>query len=272
MIDLHIHTTASDGTLSPKELIEYAKQKNLSVIAITDHDSISSLDEAISEGKKKNIIVIPGIEFSTEYNYKEVHILGYFIDYKNKELLNTIKSLKNERINRTYKIIEKLKQNGINISIEDIEKEAKGDVISRMHISNVLLNKKYVSTKAEAFEKYLGIGKLAYVERELTPLKAIEVIKKSGGLAVLAHPKLIDLENEKEFISLLAKNNLDGIETYYPGFSSSDIDRYINFCNIYNLIPTGGSDFHGHNRLTSDLNMLKLPQKIYLNMLNRLNI
>jgi predicted metal-dependent phosphoesterase TrpH len=97
MIDLHIHTTASDGTLSPKELIEYAKQKNLSVIAITDHDSISSLDEAISEGKKKNIIVIPGIEFSTEYNYKEVHILGYFIDYKNKELLNTIKSLKNER-------------------------------------------------------------------------------------------------------------------------------------------------------------------------------
>ncbi|TDT68106.1 hypothetical protein EV215_1827 [Hypnocyclicus thermotrophus] len=272
MIDLHIHTTASDGTLSPIELVKYAKQKNLSVIAITDHDSISALEEAILEGKKKNITVIPGIEFSTEYNYKEVHILGYFIDYTNEELIKTINSLKNERINRTYKIIEKLNINNINISMEDIEKEAKGDVISRMHISNVLLKKNYVSTKAEAFEKYLGIGKSAYIKRKLTPLKAIEIIKNSGGLAVLAHPKLIHLENEKEFISLLAQNKLDGIESYYPGFSSSDVDRYINFCNIYNLIPTGGSDFHGHNRLTSDLNMLKLPQKIYLNLLNRLNV
>jgi hypothetical protein len=245
--DLHVHTTHSDGTFTPEEIVDLAHNKGLNAIAITDHDTISGIEPAIirSQGYK-NLYVIPGIEFSCTYLNEEVHILGYFIDYKLSDIINVTKVLKEERYSRGIKIISKLNNIGINISVDEVKKNIKGSLIGRPHIGRTLIEKKYVKSMEEAFNKYLGKNKPAYVERfKLETSEAINLIHKANGLAVLAHPGLI---KEKNIINDLIAQDIDGIEVIHSKHSHKDVLDNIDLADAYGLFKTGGSDFHGDKR------------------------
>ncbi len=243
--DLHIHTTASDGTLKPNEIVKWAYKKNVKAIAITDHDTVYGIDIAINEANKyNNLLVIPGIEFSCEYNDIEIHILGYFINYKSKILKKLTDKIIHSRKIRGEKIIKKLNKIGIEINIRDVENHSRNSrFIGRPHIARALIAKKYVNTINEAFEKYIGKDKPAYEPRyKLSINKAINVIHAIKGIAVLAHPGLIKDINPKE---VFTNYKFDGIEVYHSKHKIEDIKKYEKLANEHNLIKTGGSDFHG---------------------------
>jgi predicted metal-dependent phosphoesterase TrpH len=239
--DLHLHTTASDGTLTPSEIVILAGQKGLKTIAITDHDTTDGLKEAIQTGEKIGLTVIPGIELSTKYKGKSVDILGYFI-HEQKELLCTLKKLRNHRINRSQLIINKFRKLGINITLQDVQKYSKGDVIARPHIAKAIVDKGYAKEVQEVFDLYLADGKPCAVEKmNLTPEEGIDLIHKANGIAVLAHPVLIKSE---ELVEELMELSFDGIEVWHRLHSKEDIKRYKQVAKRYNKVITGGSDYH----------------------------
>lgn len=242
--DLHIHTTFSDGLLTPEEVVDLAAKKELDGIAITDHDTTLGIDRAIERSKiYKDIQVIPGIEFSCIYNTEEIHILGYFIDYKSPDLVQLTDNLILERRNRGYKIIDRLNTLGINITIDDVKKFSGENNIGRPHIARALIEKGWVHNIDEAFNKYLEMGKAAYIERyKLSIEDAIDIIHKSKGIAVIAHPGLI---KNKDIIYHCIKIGIDGIETVHSKHSKKEIEFYTKLANEHNLINTGGSDCHG---------------------------
>lgn len=251
MIDLHMHSIASDGTLTPTELAEEAKIRGLKVMALTDHDTLDGVKEAKKRAEELGIEFICGIEFSTEYNGGEVHILGYFLDANNTQLLELLEKLKNERIERTKKILKKLEKYRCYITMEELQKEVKGDLISRSHIANAMLAKGFVYSKAEAFKIYLRTGGLASEpKKELNALEAVNFIKKIGGVASLAHPKLTGLSGGtlEKLVILLKEQGLDALEVYYPEQSEKETEIYKKLCDKHGLLYTGGSDFHGMNR------------------------
>ncbi len=254
-IDLHVHTTASDGSMTPTQLVQYAAKKKLSAIAITDHDTINGVEEAIMAGEKYNVEVMPGIEISVDYQY-ELHILGYNIDYKSQSLNDTLEKLKIFRQQRNPKMVKRLKTLGLDISMEDVEEIAKGDIIARPHIAAVMVKKGYVGSIEEAFHKYLADGKAAYVKRQrLTPQEGIALIKKAGGIAVLAHPIYLEQNGiDLELLLMTLKRvGLDGIEGYYPDYSDDMHQHYIALAKKHHLLVTGGSDFHGDFRKNIEL-------------------
>ncbi len=245
MYDLHVHTTASDGVLSPEEVIDIAMKNRLKGIAITDHDTVTGLTIAESYVKKhKNTFeFVPGIEINTDYKDNEVHILGYFIDYNNKEFLTKLNKLKNARYERAIKMIDKLRNMGLILEFATVQKLASGGLIARPHIGQALVNKGYVFSVKEAFEKYLARGKPAYVPRaKYPPQEAINLIKKVGGVAVLAHPGLI---KDKGIINEVIQMGIEGLEVLYPEHSPKEIDDFLGICQKNKLLVTGGSDFHG---------------------------
>lgn len=251
MIDLHMHSTASDGTLTPAELVVEAKKVGLKVMSLTDHDTVDGIEEAKEKAQELGIEFIPGIEFSTEYNGIEIHILGYFFDEKNEKLLELLKRLKKERVERTKKILKKLEKYKCFITMDELQKEVKGDLISRSHIANAMMAKGFVYSKAEAFKIYLRTGGLASEpKKELNALEAVRFIKDIGGLASLAHPKLTGLSDGtlEKFVLLLKEEGLDALEVYYPEQSQRETDVYKKLCDKHKLLYTGGSDFHGMNR------------------------
>lgn len=269
MIDFHIHTTFSDGTYSPVEVVRMAKEAGLKAFSITDHDTISGLSEAKQEAELLNIDFINGIELSTDYLGKEVHILGYFLNLEDEKLINKLRELKEERDKRALMLIEKLKKYKVEITMEDIMEEVPGDIISRMHVANVLVNKGYVRNKREAFATYLGDSGVAYIPKEnLSPEDAVKMIKENGGLAFIAHPKLISIGNEKfkHLVDHLMKFGLDGIEVYYSGFTYLDILYYEKIAAERDLLISGGSDFHGDNREGTKIGENKAPEYIYEKM------
>lgn len=260
-IDMHTHSTASDGKYSPSKLVDYAVKKGLSGIAITDHDTINGIHEAIQRSNKyKNFTVIPGIELSCEYNNEEVHILGYMLNYKINSLQNTLKELKNERNDRAIKIINKLKELGYTMSYSELLEITGKGIIGRPHIAQVLVEKKYVKTQEEAFEFFLEKGALAYIPRKkLTPTDAIDIIKKANGFAVVAHPGL--LKHTKTLYHLI-KIGIDGIEVYHSDHTKYQSLRYLEIARKYNLLITGGSDFHSppnNDKYHGDLGSIKVP-------------
>lgn len=242
--DLHVHTFYSDGILSPSELIDLAIKQNLQGIAITDHDSILGIKEAISYSTKyDNFKVISGIEFGSIYEDEEVHILGYFIDYNNEELISTTEKLRHERINRAIRIMDNLNELGINITIDDVVKHSRDKYIGRPHIARALIDKGYVSSIEEAFEKYLDRGKPGYSERlHLSIEETINLIKKTGGIATLAHPGLI---KNKSIVDHTINKGIQGIECVHSKHTANDTDYFIKLARKNNLIITGGSDYHG---------------------------
>ncbi|MBF0120216.1 MAG: PHP domain-containing protein [Desulfobacterales bacterium] len=253
-IDLHIHSTASDGTLSPREIISLAKESNITAIAITDHDTIDGSKEAISNGIPQSLNFLTGIELSASPPPSfpcsgSFHILGYGIDVNNKSLNEILPVLRDARKNRNPLIIEKLNKLGIKVSLDEVSEHAKDSQIGRPHIAMTMVNKGLIKSIDEAFNKFLGKGKPAYVDKyRIDCPKAIEMINNAGGIAVLAHPFLIKPKNNESIENLiitLKDIGISGIEAYYPEHTTEYISYYVSLAKKYNLIITGGTDFHG---------------------------
>jgi len=255
-VDLHVHTTFSDGLLTPQQVVKKAFKLNLQVIAITDHDTVDGVLPALIEAKNyKRPEVIPGIELSTHWNDQEVHILGYYIDFEDINLKKQLLDLQQNRIKRLEIILAKLNDVDVQINYEDVFKYSRGTSVGRPHVALALIEKGYVSSIKEAFEKYLGKGRPAYVPRKkLTPFDAIKIIKKSNGIPVLAHPGL--LENDS-IISELISDGIMGIEVIHKDHSQGDTAYYTKLALENNLLLTGGSDSHGEDPLL--LGTLNVP-------------
>lgn len=242
--DLHSHTVYSDGYLTPEQLIGKAKNAGLSYLAITDHDNVDAIDEAIETGKSIGIEIVPGVEISSEHRGREVHILGYFFNHKDETFLNYLKYFRDERFKRARAIVEKLNDLNIPLKLDDVLVHAKGNgSIGRPHIAIALLDAGYIDTYIEAFNKYIGDGKAAYVKKpNLSSQEAIKLINKSGGLSFLAHPgKNVRDEALIEMIEF----GIDGIEVIHPSHNTTDIAYFRKTAGQYFLLESGGSDFHG---------------------------
>jgi len=261
--DLHLHTTASDGTLTPYQMVKFAKETGISAIAITDHDSTSGLEEAISAGNDLGIEVIPGIELSTLDGEKEVHILGYFIDPSNISLTDLLSKMIRARDNRAVAMVQKLNDLGVDISLERVRELSGSEFIGRPHIARAMLEKGHIKEQAEAFTtEYIGRGGRAYVERfKLTPLQAIQLIKGAQGISVLAHPGFLGDRStlDEKHIARYADYGVDGMEVYYSKHTLQQVNYYLNIALKYNLLITGGSDCHGQKDLL--FGVVRLPYK-----------
>lgn len=245
--DLHIHSTISDGLLSPWEIVGWAAKKQLKAISITDHDSIGGLYDAISCGIKQGIEVIPGIELSTEYEGVEVHILGYFIDYKNNTLNSFLKMLVESRVDRAHKMIKKLNSLGVKIDFDDICTNTQdASSIGRPHIARAMVKAGYATSVEDAFNKYLSFGRPAFVERyKVSPYEATELITACRGLSSIAHPGLIINVDKPKLIKKLMDWGLSCIEVYHSRHTAEDVYTFETLADEYGLIPTGGTDCHG---------------------------
>lgn len=262
-IDLHVHSTASDGSLTPSELVNYAIAKDLCAFALTDHDTTAGIEEAMKEARRINktadktlIQVIPGIELSAEYEGKDIHILGLNIDYSNPDFLNQLEHFRKTRIARNDKMIERLNLNGFNITPELIKKRFKDAVITRAHYAILMVEGGYVKDKNVAFSKYLNPGCPCYVPRtKVSVTDAVDIILKAHGKPVLAHPllyKLTTMELE-HLVALLKSAGLQGIEAIYSSNKWEDESRMKQLAQKYDLFITGGTDFHGAAKPTLDL-------------------
>ena len=258
-IDLHIHSTASDGTLTPTEIVQTAlkstkSEKDPIVIALTDHDTVAGVSEFLKEAKKnkERVTAIPGVEISTNYHGVEIHILGYNVDPENKELLEQLKICRESRDGRNEKIIARLQAEGFQITMEDIKPEDPNETIARPHIAKQLMKKKYVSSVKEAFDKYLAEGRSCYVERIMpTPQEAIALIRNSGGIPVLAHLmyyKKLNAAEKEVLVSELKEAGLEGIEAYYNTYTPVEEEYVVSLAKQNALLLTGGTDFHGQNK------------------------
>ncbi len=258
-VDLHTHSTFSDGTLSPKEIVELAERIGLKGVALTDHDTIDGLDEFLSVDTE--IELVPGLEISCQHK-NTLHMLGYYIDRNNSELLETLWWLRKKREERNQKIVERLKELGMKVSLEELMEEAGGEVVGRPHIASLLVKKGYVSHMKEAFERYLKKGGPAYFDKvRLSPERAIGLIKRAKGIPVLAHPVSLGLDPSelKDFLIYLKSLGLEGIEVIYPEHTSEDIAFFRSLAKKLSLLETGGTDFHGENKEGIELGMLEVP-------------
>lgn len=255
-VDMHIHTLESDGTYTPQEIIERAIRNRVRALAITDHDSVAGLEAGRKEAQKYGFEFIDGIEISCNEKELEVHILGYFLDLEDEVFLSELEELKKARDERNKRVIEKLRGCGVEVDEEELVKMAPGNIISRLHFANYLLEKQVVKSKIEAFEKYLGKTGVAYVPKEnFPPERAVKMIKSNGGFVSLAHPKLITLNDEvlNDLIRRLKDVGLDAIEANYSSFNKIEKQKYKRLAKKYDLLITGGSDFHGANREGVDI-------------------
>lgn len=244
-VDLHIHSTASDGRYSPQEIVRRAAGLGLETIALADHDSIDGIAPALEEARElKQLQFIPGVEVSTDVPSGEVHILGYFIDYTAGELAAALERFRGSREGRAQGMIARLAELGINISWERVREIAGDGAIGRPHIAQAMLEKGYISSIKEAFEKYIARDGPAYVEREkMTPVEAVQLILRNKGIAVMAHPFTIP-EPEKMIVELKA-SGMAGIEAYYDGYASEEIGQLVAMARKHGLMVTGGTDYHG---------------------------
>ncbi len=255
--DLHLHTIFSDGTYTPKQLIQEAAKVGLSVIAVADHDNIDAIAPTLEESRGKKIEVLPAVELSAEYEGCEIHILGYLIDYNNKHLKDKLAFLRRNRIERIYKMVDKLAGIGVNLKPEAIFALAESATVGRLHVARAMLKEGLIKSTAEAFQRYIGDRSPAYVcGFKLSPLNAINLIKDSGGIPVLAHPYLIKDEN---LIPNLVKHGLMGLEVYYPEHSKSAVKHFLNLAKKFNLLVTGGSDCHGKAKPEVKIGSIKIP-------------
>jgi 3',5'-nucleoside bisphosphate phosphatase len=268
-IDLHTHSTASDGSLAPEELVVYAKSKGAAAISLTDHDTIDGLEKALAAGKKHGLEVIPGLEISAQHPGGSMHILGYYIDPNEIFLKKELRRLQEARQERNPKIIKKLQSLGISISFDQVQALAQGQ-IGRPHIAKVLLQMGAVSSIEEAFQKYLTKGAAAYMEKfRFSPRKAIDMILRAGGIPVLAHPFTLNysfLRDLKIIVRELKGDGLKGIEALYSEHTPEQTRDYLTLAKELDLIFTGGSDFHGDTNKEVDLLVgkgdLKIPYHI----------
>ncbi len=244
-VDLHLHTTASDGRLTPPELVRLAAGRGLKVIAITDHDTTDGVRPAQAAAARfADLRVIPGVELSVDIAEAEVHLLGYWVDLDNREFQQLLAWSRDGRVNRARRILEKLAELGLPVDWERVRELAGDGAVGRPHIAQAMVEKGYVSDIREAFELYLGRGRPAYVERErLTPEQGIRSVLAVGGVPVLAHPA--EIEGLEGHLPGWVGAGLAGIEVYYAGYTPEVVGRLLGLAEQYGLIPTGGTDYHG---------------------------
>lgn len=246
MIDLHTHSNCSDGSMTPRELVLHAKKCGLSAIALTDHDTTAGIAEAVETALQLGITLIPGVEISTEAE-SQVHVLGYYIDPENENLKNSFVKQQNERAINFEKYIKKLNEYGFAITREEVLAHAPSGHVGRAHYGKVMMEKGYVSSVKEAFDRYLGIGMPCYIKRDvMSPEIAIQNIHKAGGVAFFAHPHQTKLPDEQLYALLkrLTDAGLDGIEGYYPEYSEEMGQKFRGWGKELGLLFSGGSDFH----------------------------
>ncbi|XUX00367.1 MAG: PHP domain-containing protein [Dehalogenimonas sp.] len=244
-VDLHLHSTASDGVFSPSEVVRKAGYLRLKYMALTDHDSVDGIAEALTEVKNfPNMTVIPGVEMSTDVASGDVHILGYFIDWQDPELIRRLKIMRISREDRGLAIVDRLRELGMPLEWERVKEIAGDAVIGRPHIAQAMLEKGYISYLGEAFDKYINRGGPGYVERiKMAPAEAVALIKSVGGVPVMAHP--LTLPGYEKLIEELIPAGLAGIEVHYASFKDWEIERLKRLAGRLGLVATGGTDFHG---------------------------
>ena len=256
-IDLHIHTQLSDGSFSPEEVVECAVKNKLAAIGITDHDSLEGIGPASAAAEKYQLEIVPGMELTAETDNREVHILGYYIDWRDKRLQDKLRMLREVRAERARKMVEKLQELGVTISLAEVEKLSGGGAVGRLHLARVILRAGYVRSLEEAFRKYIGDQGPAYIKKyRFTPEEAMKLIVTAGGIPVLAHPSLL---GNDELIPPLVKDGLRGIEVYCINHNPATSHRYEDLACRYHLIPTGGSDCHGPAKGEVSMGKVKVP-------------
>jgi 3',5'-nucleoside bisphosphate phosphatase len=246
VIDLHTHSTASDGIYAPADLLQQAHDIGLRVLALTDHDTTNGLDEASAKAEHLGINFIPGIEINTDVGSDEVHVLGYYLEYQRPEFQQVLQVLRDARVRRGQRMVELLNEQGVAISWERVREIAQGSV-GRPHVAKALQEAGYVQSIPEAFDKYIGKGCPAYVPRyKLAPIDAIRLILSARGLPVMAHPiGLPGLDELRKWLPELVEAGLVGLETYYGPYTEEEELQLRALADQYHLIPTGGTDFHG---------------------------
>ncbi len=278
-VDLHVHSNKSDGTFTPSELVDYATEKGLSAFALTDHDTVDGLQEAISYANKKRKEnpsvpeVIPGIELSTEYQGKDIHIVGLYIDYTSEKFTDTLKEFVDSRDKRNRKMCTLLAEHGIDITYEKLLAEFPDCVLTRAHYARYMLNHGYINSMSEAFDKYIGDHCDCYVPREkITPQDGITMILEAGGIPILAHPMLYRMSDARleELVAMLKESGLMGIEAVYTTNTPAEERQSRKLADKYHLLISGGSDFHGSNKPKTDLAVghgkLFVPEELWDNI------
>jgi predicted metal-dependent phosphoesterase TrpH len=243
-VDLHTHTVASDGTLWPRELVAEAARRGVRVLAVTDHDSTDGLAEAIEAARAHPPLhIVPGIEINCDVEGAEIHVLGYGMDYEAEWFQDFCRAQREERRARVHRTAERLAELGLPIDVERVFALVQEGSAGRPHIARVMLERGYVKTVREAFDRYLATGKPAHVpRRKLTPEDAVRLLRRAGGAPVFAHPGLAERD---ELIPSMVEAGLMGIECYYSEHSPAQRGGYLDLCRQYDLVATGGSDFHG---------------------------
>ena len=271
MIDLHTHTTASDGTFSPGGLVRLAAEKGLTALAVTDHDTTDGIAAARYQAEKSGVAFASGIEISAQFTDDcTMHILGYFIDEKDRSFIDALLFLKDARKERNPKIIERLNDAGVPITLNDVLAESGGGEVGRPHFARALVKKGHVKTIADAFERYLAKGASCYVDKKrLSPADAVDLIRRAGGVPALAHPGSLNLSPEElaRTVEELAGWGLMGIECYYYNHTPQETEGYVALARDFGLVPTGGTDFHGKNRpkikLGTGTGGLDIPHEVF---------
>jgi predicted metal-dependent phosphoesterase TrpH len=241
--DLHTHTTYSDGVLTPHQLIQKAYASGIDAIAITDHDNVAAIDEAVEWGRSVGIFVVPGVELSITFGQKDIHLLAYFIDHRNEKLLEYLTFFRQERLKRAERMVAKLNKINVPLKLEAVLEQAGAGSVGRPHIAHALVEEGLTDSYHEAFEKYIGWGGPAYEKKfQLTPPEAFRLVNSVGGLSFFAHPGRYT--NETESLELI-KLGLDGIEVIHPSHNENQTQYYREIAHQYFMLESGGSDFHG---------------------------
>jgi len=259
-VDLHCHSTASDGLLRPDELVRYASDRGVSVIGLTDHDSTQGIAEAMRAGFETGVTIIPGVELSSEIEGLQAHILGYFIDPTSKSLQQEFAWMNTSRRERIGRIVWNLNAAGIPIEVEEVLDRAGSGTVGRPHVARVLVDRGHAESVSDAFARYLTRGTPGYaISEKITPEGAIQAIQRAGGVAVLAHPW--STKDPTHAVARLAPAGLSGLECFYGEYSPEVHRALANLATEYGLIPTGGSDFHGAGVKSSDLGGVAVPSE-----------
>lgn len=267
-IDLHTHSNKSDGSMTPSELVCHAKKSGLTAMSLTDHDSVDGVKEAMEAGAKYGIEVVPGIEMSAKSD-TETHILGYYIDINNQNLLEKLEEARRTRIERNKITCENLRKLGFDITDGDAQNEAGGAVIGRAHYARAMVRKGYVGSVKEAFDKYLGSGKPCYSKRQnFSAQECISIINEAGGAAYAAHLHLMKKSDEElfEFLKELKASGLSGIEGYYTEYTPELQDKFMSYAKELDLSISGGSDFHAemkpHISIGTGFGNMRIPYSV----------
>ena len=261
-VDLHSHTTASDGALAPRDLVRLAARHGVRVLAVTDHDSTEGLPEAIDEAARHGIEIVPGLEINTDVPGAEIHVLGYCVDWQAEWFQAFLREQRAERTARVHRIVERLTGLGMPLAADEVFAICKEGSPGRPHVAQAMVNRGYVKSVREAFDRWLRADGPANVpRRRLTPAEAVAVIRRADGVPVLAHP---GLANRDEMIPGLVAAGLAGIETYYPEHSVGQITGYRRMCQRLRLVATGGSDYHGsHTGRASTVGSPHIPLEVW---------